>query len=314
MVSAIGLLPFAYAQADAIPANLFPDPVYVTLQASNAVESLPSGKTFHVPGAHFMAVNRAGTRLLVGSATTPDVYLLDAESGKTLATFDIGRSPQGVAFTPNGRWAIASSAGTGRVVVIDVRTLKLVKSIEVGASPWGIGVAPDGARAYVARETPGGGVAMIDLHTFQKMGNIPVPGIVPHTLDVSADNGILWVRGLNGHVAAVDLRSRKELAVLAVGASHAGISVVPGSRYVVTGGIGGRVVDVIDAHSFKLVKSIDVGEGPHGICASPDGRWLYAGVIGKQSVVVIDAKTLEIVKQVPVAGQMPVWLVSTGGE
>ena len=304
----------APAARAAAPKDVFPGAAYVTLQGDNAVENLATGKRFHdLTAAHYIAVSHDGKLLLVSSASLPEAWLVDARTGAKLGTFEVGPTPQGVAISPDGRWALAVGAGKGTVTVIDIRARKAVKTIRVGNTPHNIRFSADGKRAYVTLQGEGA-VAVLDMRTLKKAGQFPVAGLAhPHNLDLSADGKTLWIRGFNGHVAAVDLKSHKVLAVIAVGAAHAGIDVVPGSKYVFTGGIGGQYVYVIDPRAFKVVKRIDVGLGPHGVRASRDGRWLYADTVIAGKVAVIDTRTLEVVRQVAV-GKAPFWVAVTGND
>ncbi|HKV65902.1 MAG TPA: cytochrome D1 domain-containing protein [Rhodanobacteraceae bacterium] len=295
--------------------SMFPAPVYVTLQASSAVENMPKERAWAgVPSAHYDAVDPRGDLMLVSSKDLPKAFLLDARSGKQLASFEIGPTPQGVTISPDGRWGLAVSAGNGTVALIDLQARKLVAKIAVGKVPHNARFSADGRLAYVTLQG-GTGVAVVDLRERVKVREIPVPGIEgPHNLDLSADGKTLWVRDLVGHVAAVDIASGKEFAVIPVGLGHAGIDVIPGGHYVFTGAIADHVVDVIDPVTFKVVKRIDVGQGPHGVRASRDGRWVYAAVTGTNKVAVIDARTLKVVKQVPVQGKLPFWLAVAGND
>ncbi|MFT0548611.1 cytochrome D1 domain-containing protein [Allopusillimonas ginsengisoli] len=297
------------------PQNLFPEPVYATLQTGNAVESLPSGETWgELPGAHYDAISPDGTRMLVSAKDLPEAYLLDTASGKKLATFTIGATPQGVGISPDGRWGLAVSAGAGTVAVIDMDAHKMIKSIAVGKVPHNVRFTADSKLAYVTLQG-GTGVAVVDMKAMKKIDEIEVPGIKgPHNLDLSEDESTMWIRGLTGQVAALDIKSRKVLALIPVGLSHGGIDVIPGGRYVVTGAIADHVVDVIDPATFKVVKRIEVGQGPHGVRASRDGHWIYAGVTGTDKIAVIDATTLEVVKQVPTHGKLPFWLAVQGND
>ncbi|MEO7065553.1 MAG: cytochrome D1 domain-containing protein [Rhodanobacter sp.] len=295
--------------------DLFPAPIYVTLQTSNSVEVMPTEDSWSaLPAAHYDAISPNGKLLLVSSKDLPEAYLVDAHSGKKLATFEIGPTPQGVAISPNNRWGLAVSAGNGTIAVIDLQTKKLVKSVPVGKVPHNIRFTNDGKLAYVTLQG-GTGVAVVDVATWKKIDEIPVPGIKgPHNLDLSADGKTLWVRDLVGKVAAVDIASRKELAVILVGLGHAGIDVIPGGRYVFTGAIADHVVDVIDPTTFKVIKRIDVGQGPHGVRASKDGRWVYVGVTGTDKLAVIDTHTLKVVKQIPTHGKLPFWVTVRGND
>lgn len=295
--------------------KLFPGPLYVTLQASNAVESMPAGSSWNgVDSAHYDAIGPHGDLMLVSSKDLPEAYLLDARNGKKLATFQVGPTPQGVAISPDGRLGMAVSAGNGTVSVIDMKSRKLVKSIAVGKTPHNIRLTADGRLAYVTLQG-GSGVAVVDMEKLAKIDEIPVPGINgPHNLDLSADGKTLWVRDLAGHVAAVDIASHKELAVIKVGLGHAGIDVIPGGRYVFTGAIADHVVDVIDPATFKVVKRIEVGQGPHGVRASRDGHQVYVAVTGTDKIAIIDVQTLKVVKQIPVHGKLPFWVAVAGND
>ena len=311
---ALGALLFAsMAQAEGAAPNVakeFPKPVYVALQKANAVEVLPEGRL--IPGltsAHYVAVSPDGKLLVVGSFTTGDVFVVDTRTDKTLATIDTGgKTVQGVVVTPDNRYAMAVDPNNGLVDVIDLEQMKLIRKIPVGTVPHNVAFAPDGKLAYVTLQG-GTGVAVVDMKTFAKIGEIPVPGIFgPHNLDFSDHGKIMWVRDIVGHVAVVDVASQKELAVVGVGHGHAGIDVLPGGKYVATGAIADDVVDIIDAKTFTLVKSIVVGKGPHGVRSSPDGRWIYTDNTGSGTVSVIDTKTLAVVATIPTKGAFPFWI------
>ena len=297
----------------ALPAAEFPGPVYVTVQGANAVEIFPSERLFRgLKTAHYDAVSRNGKMLIAGSFTTGKVFLLDTKTGRKLATFDIGKSVQGVVFTPDGRLALAVDPNGGTIAVIDIKQLKVIKTIPVGPVPHNIGFSPHGRLAYVTLQG-GTGIAVVDMKKLKKLKEIPVPGIVgPHNLDFSDGGRIMWVRDIVGHVAAIALETDKELAVISVGRGHAGIDVVPGGKYVLTGAIADKVVDVIDPKTFRVVKSIVVGKGPHGVRTSPRGHWAYADVTGSNDLVVIDMHTLKVVQKIPTAGSNPFWVAVPG--
>ena len=309
---ALGQVPWASAGESV---QMFPGPIYVTLQDTGAVETLPTGMTWEgLDSAHYDASSPDGTRLLVSSKNTGNVYVVDTATGKTLATFDIGATPQGVAIGPHGHWGLAVSAGTDTMAVIDLKSLKLVKTIKVGKTPHNARFSADGKLAYVTLQG-GAGVAVVDMQTLTKIDEIPVPGMQgPHNLDLSADGGVLWVRGLVGKVAAVDIETSKELALIEVGVGHAGIDVIPGGRYVFTGAIADHIVSVIDPKSFKVIKHIDVGHGPHGVRASRDGRWVYVGVTTTAKIAVIDTHTFKVVRQIPTHGKLPFWISVAGND
>ncbi|WP_417276762.1 YncE family protein [Castellaniella sp.] len=315
-------LAIALALSTAVPgvqaatsAELFPQPVYTTLTKANAVEEMATSKnTEGLPTAHYDAISADGKLLMVSSRDQPEAYLLDAKTGKKLATYEIGKVPQGVAISPDEHWGMAVAAGEDTVSIIDLKTKKLVKTIKVGKTPHNIRFTHDSRIAYVTLQG-GTGVAVVDMTSLKKIDEIPVPGIKgPHNLDLSPDEKTLWVRDFVGKVAAVDIASRKVEAVIPVGLGHGGIDVTPGGKYVVTGAIADHLVDVIDPKTMKVIKRIDVGQGPHGVRASADGHWIYASVTGTNRIAVIDANTLDVAKQVPTQGEIPFWISVVGND
>lgn len=307
-VLAVALAGVCTAAEPAAEPDLFPTPVYVTLQGTGAVEALPSGRLCTgLPGAHYDAVSPDGKLLLVSSVNLPQAWLVDASDCRKLASFEVGPVAQGVMFSPDGRYGVAVSAKDGTVSVIDIGARKIIKTIAVGKMPHNAEFTRDGRFLYVTLQG-GEGVAVIDPQDWKKVREIPLPGFKAHNLSFTANDKVLWIRGFVGHVEAVDVASGKVLARIPVGPAHSGIDVMPGGRYVFTAAIGGDKVYVIDPQTFKVVKEIEVGAGPHGVRSSRDGKWVYAGVTGTGKLAVISTKTLKVVKQIPLEGKVPFWL------
>jgi DNA-binding beta-propeller fold protein YncE len=311
-VLAFGMVLASARAAAAAVEPWFPQPVYVTLQASNAVEILPSRRVCNaLPGAHYLAVTPDGKRLLVSSATRPEAYLVDTETCARLATFDVGPVAQGVAISPDGRWGLVASQGDSTVAVIDIASRKRVKTLHFDAYPHNAAFTPDGKSAYVTLQG-GTDVAVIDMRTLTQAREFASIKL-PHNLDLSPDGKTLWIRDIVGHVADADAATGKQLSPeIPVGPSHAGIDAPAHRKYVFTGAIGGTDVDVIDPRSFKVVKRVAVGQGPHGVRSSRDGRWVYAAVTGTTELAVIDARTLKVVQQVSLEGKFPFWIAVAG--
>lgn len=290
-------------------------PVYITLQASGGVAALPQAQPWPgLPGAHYNAIGPRGLLMLVSSVKAPGLYLVDVDSGKTLASFAIGPVAQGVAIGPKARWGLAVSAGSGTVAVIDLQKRVLVKTLEVGKAPHNVRFTDDGKRAFVTLQGEGK-VAVLDMVALKKVDEFAVPGVrQPHNLDLSADGRTLWIRGFVGKVAAIDLATHQVKAVIPVGLGHAGIDVAPVSGLVFTAAVADHRVDVIDPTTFEVIKRIDVGQGPHGIRASRDGKFVYTGVTATNKLAVIDTATLEVVKQLPVDGKLPFWVSVQGND
>lgn len=312
LIGGIGMLAAAQETSPATEV-IFPEPVYVAVQDSGIIRSLPAGAAWPgVPGAHYDALSPDGARLLVSGFKAGDVYVMDARTGEVTATLPIGEVAQGVKITPDGRLGLAVAPGQGIVAVIDLEAGELIKKLPVGKEPHNAVFTADGSRAYVTLQG-GGAIAVIDMATLEKVDEIPTPGMAtPHNLDLSEDGRRLWIRDFLGQVGVLDLESRTLVETFAVGNGHGGIDVVPGGRYVATGAIADSVVTVIDAQAMEIVAEVEVGNGPHGVRASRDGRYLYASITADDTLAVIDTQTLTVVQQVPIDGAFPFWVAVPG--
>jgi YVTN family beta-propeller protein len=123
----------------------------------------PEGCDLSPHGKEFWAANS-------GDGT---VSVIDVAAKKVVQIFEIGtKRSNRLKFTPDGKLVLVSDVSTGDLVIIDVASRKPIKRMNLGKSAAGILIVPDGSRAYVAL-TADGKVAIIDLKTLNKTGEIP---------------------------------------------------------------------------------------------------------------------------------------------
>lgn len=317
----LSLYGIATGRADTLPtygiAGYFPEPIYIALQNSDAVEVLPQGKVWHgFPMAHYIAIGPAGKTLAVSGFRTGNVYIADAKNGKKLATLKIGTLVQGVKISPNGRTILAVDASGNSVKVIDLKSLKVTHTISVGKNPHNVVFSRNGRLAYVTVQGANK-LAVVNMMTFRTIREIPVTGLRgPHNLQLSRDGHDVWIRShpaanQDGHVVLVNLRTRRVLESIHVGLFHGGIDRTGHSDILATD-IGGDTVDVIDNNALGVIKRIKVGAGPHGVRLSPDGRWGYVSSTQANQVDVIDMRDLKVVQRIKTNGSFPFWIALRG--
>jgi YVTN family beta-propeller protein len=85
--------------------------------------------------SHGMAVSGDGKRLVVDSRLNSAVYVYSLPELQLLGSVDVGRSPDWVTLTPDGKTAYVANAGSNSVSVVDVIGLKEVTRIPVGQVP-----------------------------------------------------------------------------------------------------------------------------------------------------------------------------------
>ena len=99
---------------------------------------LPPGKApFLVGGSesHGMAVTSDGKTLVVNSRLNSAVYMYSLPDLKLLGSADVGRSPDWVTLTPDGKMAYVACAASNYVSVVDIKAMKEISRIPVGEVP-----------------------------------------------------------------------------------------------------------------------------------------------------------------------------------
>jgi YVTN family beta-propeller protein len=99
---------------------------------------LGPGKTPVLEGgnaSHGMAVSADGKRLVVDSRLNSAVYVYSLPELKLLGSVEVGRAPDWVTLTPDGKTAYVANAGSNSVSVVDLIALQEITRIPVGQVP-----------------------------------------------------------------------------------------------------------------------------------------------------------------------------------
>ena len=179
--------------------------------------------------------------------TVPDNRLsvidLKASPPTVIATLELGVSPAGVSFSPDGKLVLVTNRGDGTVSILTVngKTLTPTGKIQLGdakSGPSHVAFLPDGKRALVTRDGDHRiSVLSVDGSKVEDTKAYMVGGIRPYSISIS---------------------SKGDLAVL----TNQG------------GGQGDTdIISVIDLKTNppRIVESHSVGQIPEGATFSPDG-------------------------------------------
>src|SRR5262245_31356101 len=115
----------------------------------------------------------AQTRAYVTNGNGNTVSVIDTATHRVIATVPVGSGPNGVALTPNGRFAYVANQLSNTVSVISAATNTVVATVPVGVFPSAIAMNPNGAFAYVA-SSPAATISVIDTATNSVVTTIPV--------------------------------------------------------------------------------------------------------------------------------------------
>jgi len=99
---------------------------------------LPPGKAPYRWGgneSHGMAITSDEKTLVVNSRLNSSIYFYSLPDLKLIGSTEVGRSPDWVTLTPDGKTAYVANAASNSVSVVDVKSMKEIARIPVGEVP-----------------------------------------------------------------------------------------------------------------------------------------------------------------------------------
>jgi YVTN family beta-propeller protein len=99
---------------------------------------LPAGKSTYKWGgneSHGMAVTSDEKTLIVNSRLNSSIYFYSLPDLKCIGSTEVGRSPDWITLTPDGKKAYVANAASNSVSVVDVKSMKEITRIPVGEVP-----------------------------------------------------------------------------------------------------------------------------------------------------------------------------------
>src|SRR5580658_5347822 len=104
--------------------------------------------------------------------------LIDTADDHVIAEIPVGKTPRGIAASPDGKKLYVSDQPNSALVVVDLASRTVAGSIALGESPEGVAASPDGKWVAAAVEISNS-VALIDTATGTKIASIPTLGKNP---------------------------------------------------------------------------------------------------------------------------------------
>jgi YVTN family beta-propeller protein len=205
----------------------------------------------------------AAERLVVLNKSDDTASLIDAATGRTLATVPVGHGPHEAAVLADGKIAAVSDYGD--------------------------------------REKPGRTVTLIDLDKMARLGAIELPeGARPHGLAPLPDGKLLVTAEGLKELLLVDPGPRRveQRISTAQDVSHMVVATPDGRRAFVAN-IGSGSVTVVEGR--KAIRQIATGKGAEGIAMTPDGREVWVCNREADTISVIDTAGLEVRATLPAA-------------
>jgi DNA-binding beta-propeller fold protein YncE len=234
----------------------------------------PSGLDISAKGDQALVANRGdGTVSLLSisgtQVTITDTVTLGSPSDQVAA----------VAFTPDGRRALAVKFASHKVSVIEIQDGKLAYNkldLPTGPWPYNVAVAPSGRIALTADNGNAGAsdgsvdtVSVVDLE-------VSPPRIVDRVVVGDGPEGLA-------------ISPRGDLAAAAI--LRGGNSAKTAYFYNPAGTV---TILKIDGKHVTRLKDIEVGGLPEPVCFTPDGRYLYVGNYLDQDFSILKVEGTEV--------------------
>jgi YVTN family beta-propeller protein len=256
------------------------------------------------------------------------VHLIDPTTDTIVGEIPDAEVIHGVAAAPDGSHLYLSNESTATLDVVDTKTLRITKKIPLTGQPNNVAIRKDGRRAYVAIQTPDGGVDVIDTVAQERVKFIRVLRGVHNTF-ITPDSKYVVAGSTGGSVATV-IDTATEQAAWSI---HFEGGVRPLCFETNPDGSTKRMfVQLTNLHGFAIVdwaRKAEVGriklpEVPpaernsdgiqgapaHGIQVAPDGKTLWSTSKVNSHVYAYSMPDLKFLGGVRV-GKVPDWLTFT---
>ncbi|MBV8833976.1 MAG: hypothetical protein JO108_32650 [Acidobacteriaceae bacterium] len=250
--------------------------------------------------------------------TTKDVQIAQIPEG--------GITAHEVASAPDGRTIYApiyGNSGVGKpgtngrnMVVVDLDSRRVVGNVD-----FGHGVRPHcpifnakDQLLYVTTELDKT-VSVIDPKTLKIVGTIPTGQEESHMLAISHDGTRGYTANVGpGTVSVLDLKARKEIAIIPISPHTQRISVSVDDKLAFTADQTQPRLAVVDTATNKVKTWVPLPASGYGTAPTPDGRWLIVAVPGANKVSVVDLSAMKVVKNIDVPKAPQAVLVRPDGK
>jgi DNA-binding beta-propeller fold protein YncE len=237
--------------------------------AAVAALAAPPDVAAQVPGL-------TGT-IVVTNKSASTASIIDAGSGRMLATLPTGEGPHEIVLSTDGATAVVTdySGNPGRTLtVIDLPTRRVTKTIDLGEHrrPHGIVFLPGDSLVVVTSEASGH-VVVVNVPDGRISKAVPTRQNGSHMVGVTADGARAYTGNMGSHtVSELDLRSGEFVRMWDVPATPEAINVTADGSEVWVGSNGTGKVSVLNPATGEVATAADGFGWPYRVLFSPDGK------------------------------------------
>lgn len=177
-------------------------------------------------GTHMLAVSRDGKKIFttnIGSDTV-SVDERDAPPGAQATVIRVGKAPEGIDISPDGREVWVANSQDGSISIIDVASKQVIQTLSISTKRSNrLKFTPDGKWVLVS-DMDGDEVVVLDSSTRKQIKRIKTGGH-PEGIEMAPDGSRAFVAlGQEGAVIVIDLKSLEIVNELPTGPGADGMA------------------------------------------------------------------------------------------
>jgi len=264
------------------------------------------------PKPHGLAASADGSTIYLASDRTGNFQVVDARRGVVSAQIPLGKDPNQMTLTRDGRFAFVPMRGEDAVAVVQLDPLALVKKVPMNKGPHDAYTAAGGRRIYVGAQF-GNAIGVFDPDSQSLVRQIATAdGVRP--MQPTRDGKLLYaaLSNLLGFIVVDpwkgEVLRRVELGTLPDGVpepyletwTHALALTKNDEELWVTDCIN-DLVRVVRTRDLKEIAQIRVGHFPHWFTERPDGQVMFVSLWYSDAVAAIDIGTRKVLANVQFA-------------
>ena len=238
-----------------------------------------------------------------GNNPHPDhrIVIVDLVTRSVSGTIDVAPNlaPHGLQVDSNGM-LYASCDLSRTLLVIDPQTRKIEATIDIGGAGHWSAVLADGSKAYIANKDDVPFVSVVDLHTHELVGRVPMPNGTQGITASPDGKRVLAMDFTEPRFYVIDTATDEivetvEVARNSIGPFRARFS--PDGSTLITVNHVDSLVNVYDGRDLLEPQRVhEAGSQTFGIAYAPDGRTALISNHGEGTISVLDLRADRIVK------------------
>lgn len=267
------------------------------LGASRAAAALAALATLGAAVPAHRADRPAGT-IVTSNMNDNTASVIDAASGRVLATLPTGAGPHEVAISHDGRWAAVSNYGPreqpgNSITIIDIARHAVARTLDLGEHrrPHGMAFLPGDSVLAVTSEMSQA-ILIVNAATGAVARTLPTGGRLTHMLALSADGERMVTANIgSGTISMLHPLGSDTAVAIRVARAPEGIAIAPDGRTAWAGSDQDSVVVVVDLDRAEPIDTLRGFGLPYRLAITPDGRRAVITDPVRADVRIIDAAT-----------------------